>query len=78
MDLSNECEKLKNCFSASDIAGQRAMKKKVCELTYPCTNFMCQPPVKFKPKKGAKKSKKGPKCDMHYDPSHWVYVDSSP
>lgn len=46
------------------------MKKKVRELTYPCTTSMCPPPVKYKPKKGAKKIKRGQDSDMNFDSSH--------
>lgn len=53
-----------------------AMKKKVCELTYLCTTSMCLQPVKYEPKKGVKKSKKGQESDVHHNPSYWEYADA--
>lgn len=50
LDLEKEFEKLKRYFSILDIVGQRSMKKKVWELTYSCTTYMCPPPMKYKPK----------------------------
>lgn len=53
------------------------MKKKVWELTHASTSFMCLPPMKFKPKRGNKKSKKGEESEVHHDPSQWEYVEGS-
>ncbi|XP_058764158.1 uncharacterized protein LOC131637576 [Vicia villosa] len=68
-DLEEECEELKRQFSTMDIVGQRALKKKVCDIAYPSTSSMCPPPVKYKPKRGIKKSRKGEESDVHRDPS---------
>lgn len=59
LDLEEKCEELKKYFDTHDIVGQRAMKKKVQELTHPSTNSMCPPLVKYKPRKRNKNSKKG-------------------
>ena len=69
MDLDAECEELKTYFNSLDIVGKRVLKKKVRELTHPSTSSMCPPPVKYKPKKGVKKSRKGEESDVHRDPS---------
>ncbi|XP_058775618.1 uncharacterized protein LOC131649894 [Vicia villosa] len=60
-----------------DIVGQRALKKKVCDISYPSTYSMCPPPVKYKPKRGVKKSRKREKSDVHRDPSQWEYAEAS-
>ncbi|XP_058779679.1 uncharacterized protein LOC131653522 [Vicia villosa] len=59
-----------------DIVGQRALKKKVRDITHPFTSSMCPPPVTYKPKRGVKKSRKGEESDVHRDPSQWEYVDA--
>lgn len=46
------------------------------EHTYPCTTYICLPLVKYKTKKGVKKSKKGQDSDVYRDPSHLEYVDA--
>ena len=38
---------------------------------------MCPPPVKYKPKRGFKKSKKGEESDGYRDPSQWEYDAAS-
>lgn len=53
------------------------MKKKVREITHPSTNSMSLPPMKYKLKKGNKKSKKDHESDVNYDPSHWEYAKGS-
>ncbi|XP_058783030.1 uncharacterized protein LOC131657679 [Vicia villosa] len=50
-------------------------EKKVCDLAYPFTTSMCPPPMKYKPKRGIKKSRKGE--DVHRDPSQGEYADAS-
>ncbi|XP_058734041.1 uncharacterized protein LOC131605735 [Vicia villosa] len=74
-DLDEECKELKRQFSTLDIVGQRALNKKVRDLAYPSTTLMC--PVKYKPKRGVKKSRKGEESDVHRDPSQWEYADAS-
>ncbi|XP_058783987.1 uncharacterized protein LOC131658740 [Vicia villosa] len=76
-DLEEECEELKRQFNTMDIVAQRALKKKVCDLAYPSTSLMCSSLVKYKPKRGAKKSRKGEESDVHRDPSQWEYADAS-
>ncbi|XP_058726382.1 protein FAR1-RELATED SEQUENCE 5-like [Vicia villosa] len=60
-----------------EIVGQRVLKKKVRDLTYPSTTSMCPPPVKYKSKRGVKKSRKGQESDVHPDPSQWEHVEAS-
>ncbi|XP_058786021.1 uncharacterized protein LOC131660734 [Vicia villosa] len=55
----------------------RALKKKLCDIAYPSTPSTCPPPVKYKPKRRVKKSRKGGESDVHRDPSQWKYVDAS-
>lgn len=69
LDLEEECEDLKKYFGTLDIVGQREMTKKVRKLTLPSIISICPPPVKYKTKKGTKKSKEGEKSDVHHDPS---------
>ncbi|XP_058784801.1 uncharacterized protein LOC131659661 [Vicia villosa] len=64
-DLEEECEELKRKFSTMNIVDQRALKKKVCDISYPSTSSMCPPPVKYKPKSVVKKSRKGGESDVH-------------
>ena len=49
---------MKKYFSILDIVGQRVMKKKIQELTYPSTTFMCPPPVKYKSKMDIRRVKR--------------------
>ena len=72
-NLEEECEELKRYFITLDIVGQRMLKKKVCDLTYSSTTSMYPPPMKYKPKRGVKKSRKGEESDVHRDPSQWEY-----
>ncbi|XP_058733588.1 uncharacterized protein LOC131605222 [Vicia villosa] len=72
-NLEDECEELKRYFKSLDVVGQRMLKKKVRDLIYPSITPMCPPPVKYKPKRGAKKSKKSGESDVHRDPSQWEY-----
>lgn len=67
---------MKMYFGTLDIIGQRKIKKKVQELTHPSTTSMCPPSVKYKPKKGNKKIKKGKESNVHRDPSQWKYADN--
>lgn len=69
LDLEAECEELKTYFSTLGFVGQRELKKKVWELTLPSTTYMCPPPVKYKPKRGVKNSRKDQESDVHLDPS---------
>lgn len=69
LDLEKEYEELKRYFSTLDIVDQRVKKKKDWELTYPCTTSTCPPPMKYKPKRRVKKSKKGKESDVYHDPS---------
>lgn len=68
LDLEAECEELKIYFNSLDIVGQRVLEKKVRELTHPSTTLMCPPLIKYKPKRGVKKRRKGEKSDVHRDP----------
>ncbi|XP_050875735.1 uncharacterized protein LOC127079397 [Lathyrus oleraceus] len=56
LDLEAECEELDTYFNTLDIIGKRVLRKKVRDLTYSSTTSMCPPPVKYKPKRGVKKS----------------------
>lgn len=38
---------MKKYFNILDIIGQKVMKKKVCELTYTFTTYMCMPTMNF-------------------------------
>ncbi|KAI5445319.1 hypothetical protein KIW84_013522 [Lathyrus oleraceus] len=57
--------------------GHMVMKKKVRELTHPSITSMCQPSVKYKPRKGNKNSKKAEESHVHRDSSQWECVDGS-
>lgn len=67
LDLEEECKELKKYFSTLDIIGQRAMKKKVQELTHPSTTSKRSPPVKYKSNKGNNKGKRAKENDVHRD-----------
>lgn len=62
-DLEEEYEYFERYFSTLGIVGQKAIDKNVRDLTYQCTTSMYPPLVKYKQKKGAKKSKKGKESD---------------
>lgn len=45
-------------FRSLDVAGKRALKRRVCETANPITTRMCPPPEKIKPKEGENEREK--------------------
>ena len=68
---------MKTYFNTLDIVGQRVLKKKVWELTHPSTTSMCPQPMKYKPGRGVKKSRKGQESVVYREPSYWEYGEGS-
>lgn len=58
VNMSNAINKLWIRYISTDIVGKRALKIRVCEISYPTMTSICPPPEKLKTQGGVKKKGK--------------------
>ncbi|CAK8567198.1 unnamed protein product [Lathyrus sativus] len=78
VDVTNAINAMWKRFRSLDVAGNKTLKNRVCEIAYPTTIKMVPPPEKIKTKGGVKRKwKKLVGYDVYHDPSCHEYVDQA-